>query len=134
MERLSALLVWRINGPNRASPPRADAKTTDPDSDARSSAAAERLAASFRSRPIGWMIIVGLIAAALVWLTGHRKSGLDRGPGQVLPGFELVDARSGQINRASDYSGELLVIVFVGTSCPVGDLYMPRLFELAQTV
>ena len=55
-----------------------------------------------------------------------------RKPGQIVPEFQLVDARTGQLNRLSDHRGDVVVIVFVGTSCPVGDLYMPRLIELAS--
>ena len=93
---------------------------------------ARRNRAIFRPRTLVWLAFLGLLAVALALISTRRGRGLDRGPGQVIPDFELVDARSGEINRASDYSGELLVIVFVGTSCPVGDLYMPRLLELAR--
>ncbi len=56
---------------------------------------------------------------------------LARKPGQIVPGFQLVDTRTGQLNRLSDHRGYVVVVVFVGTSCPVGDLYVPRLIELA---
>jgi hypothetical protein len=46
--------------------------------------------------------------------------------------FELVDVRTGQPNRLSEHTGELVVIVFTGTSCPVGELYLPRLNALAN--
>ncbi len=128
MERLSALLVW--------------SKRTDPAHrprrmrrlirfEARASENARRDRRRVRPRTIVWFILLGLIAAALIWVSLDRRTSLDRRPGQIIPEFELVDARTGQINRAADYRGRVLVIVFVGTSCPVGDLYMPRLHELA---
>jgi peroxiredoxin len=128
VERLPALLVW--------------SKRTEPALrrgrmrrlirfDAREIDVARRNLPLVRPRTLGWLAFVGLIAAALVLVSSYRTPGLDRRPGQVIPNFELVDARTGQINRALDYRGGLLVIVFVGTSCPVGDLYMPRLLDLA---
>jgi thiol-disulfide isomerase/thioredoxin len=83
-------------------------------------------------RPIRWLIFLGLTTATIVWALGHQKTSLDRRPGNVVPNFELVDARTGQVNRLVDYQGRVLVVVFVGTSCPVGDLYMPRLVELSK--
>ena len=83
-------------------------------------------------RSIRRMILLALSATALIWVVNNRQPRLDRRPGQVIPGFELVDARTGLLYRLSDYRGKVLVIVFAGTSCPVGDLYMPRLVELAR--
>jgi peroxiredoxin len=74
--------------------------------------------------------IVGCIA--LLWSLSRSKDVLDRRPGHIVGDFELVDVRTGQLNRLSDHSGELVVLVFTGTSCPVGDLYMPRLSALAR--
>jgi peroxiredoxin len=99
--------------------------------EARASGDARRPRAIFRRRRVACLVFFGLITAALVLVSNHRSPGLDRKPGQVIAEFELVDARTGQINRASDYRGRVLVIVFLGTSCPVGDLYMPRLVDLA---
>ncbi len=82
------------------------------------------------SRRIARLILVFLVAAALVWSWNYRTPKLSRRPGQIVPDFSLVDTRTGQVNRLSDYRGSVLVVVFVGTSCPVGDLYMPRLREL----
>jgi thiol-disulfide isomerase/thioredoxin len=84
------------------------------------------------ARPLRWLIFLGLIVVSTAWVLGRQKPRLDRRPGSVVPQFELVDSRTGQVDRLSDYRGRVLVVVFVGTSCPVGDLYMPRLVELSK--
>jgi thiol-disulfide isomerase/thioredoxin len=85
------------------------------------------------SRPMRWLIFLGLFAAAaLVWILAHQKPSLDRRPGRAVPDFDLLDPRTGQFNKLLECRGRVVVVVFVGTSCPVGDLYMPRLIELAK--
>ena len=73
------------------------------------------------------------VAAAVGWAAQPPEDQASTA-GRARPSadFELIDARTGQLNRLSDYQGRVLVIVFVGTSCPVGDLYMPRLVELSK--
>ena len=36
-------------------------------------------------------------------------------------------------HRLSEHRGRVVVIVFVGTSCPIGDLYLPRLIAMADS-
>jgi len=85
------------------------------------------------SRPTRWLIFLELAAAlGLLWSVALRKDFVDRKPGKFVGDFELVDARTGQLNRLRDHSGRVVVLVFTGTSCPVGDLYMPRLSALSQ--
>ncbi len=77
--------------------------------------------------------MLGLTVAAVVWTTVLRRGPLDRGAGQVVHDFELVNVRTGHSHRLSQHRGRVVVIVFIGTSCPVGELYMPRLAALAMT-
>ena len=52
--------------------------------------------------------------------------------------FDLRDARSGLSVKLSDFFNQatptknVVVLVFIGVACPIGDLYMPRLAELAE--
>src|SRR5262245_3948482 len=52
--------------------------------------------------------------------------------------FELCDVTSKRTIKLSDYfkpdskKKNVVVLVFTGVSCPIGDLYMPRLAELAE--
>ncbi len=77
--------------------------------------------------------LLSVLAAGTFWTTSTRRGVLDRGSGQFIQNFELVDVTTGRIHRLSDQLGQPVVIVFIGTSCPVGDLYMPRLTALATT-
>jgi len=55
----------------------------------------------------------------------------DRLVGQRLSDFRLPDAQTGREYRLYGFAGKAgAVIVFTGTECPVGDLYLPRLVEL----
>jgi len=57
---------------------------------------------------------------------------IGRNVGQAVPDFTLKDARTGKEVALYGFRGKrAAVIVFTGTSCPVNDLYMPRLVELA---
>jgi len=67
-------------------------------------------------------------------MLGHRPRFLDRGPGQVVPDFAIRDARTGQLHRLSEHRGRVVAIIFTGTNCPIGELYMPRLSDLARVL
>ena len=62
-----------------------------------------------------------------------RPSRLDRAPGKVVADFEFRDAITGRLHRLSQHRGRVVVIVFAGIPCPVGELYIGRLVELATT-
>jgi len=85
-----------------------------------------------RRRILGWLLLVGLCAGGSLWTLGQPKGALDRGPGQVVADFEIRDVRTGQLDRLSQHRGRVVAIVFTGTSCPVGALYMPRLSDLSR--
>ena len=76
---------------------------------------------------------LGLVAAGSLWVGGLRDGRLDRAPGRVVGDFELREVNTGRLHRLSQHRGRVLVIVFVGTTCPVGELYLKRLAELATT-
>jgi peroxiredoxin/mono/diheme cytochrome c family protein len=77
------------------------------------------------------LALFALVAGVLFWHFCPRHTTLARKPGQFVPDFQLIDVRTRLPNRLSDHRGNVVVVVFVGTNCPVGDLYMPRLVELA---
>jgi thiol-disulfide isomerase/thioredoxin len=52
--------------------------------------------------------------------------------GQKVAGFSLKDYR-GKTHQLSDYAHQkLLVIVYLGTECPLAKLYAPRLASLSE--
>jgi peroxiredoxin len=61
------------------------------------------------------------------------EPALSRGVGSRVEDFTLTDAVTGKPVSLYEFRGKKAgVIVFTGTDCPVGDLYMPRLVELAR--
>jgi peroxiredoxin len=64
---------------------------------------------------------------------GDSRSGLpvDRGVGQRIADFTLKDVGTDRpVSLYSFVGKKAIVIVFLGTDCPVGNLYVPRLIEL----
>jgi peroxiredoxin/mono/diheme cytochrome c family protein len=58
---------------------------------------------------------------------------IDRGIGLAVADFTLSDT-AGKPVRLYGFAGKKgVVVVFIGTGCPVSNLYLPRLAELAQT-
>jgi peroxiredoxin/mono/diheme cytochrome c family protein len=56
---------------------------------------------------------------------------VDRGLMQRLSNFTLKDVTSGRSHMLYGYQGrKAIVLVFLGTDCPVGNLYLPRINEL----
>ena len=77
------------------------------------------------------LMALGVVTAGFVWVTSLRHARIDRSPGQLVEDFELREVISGRPHRLSQHRGRVLVVVFVGTSCPVGELYLGRLAVLA---
>ncbi len=77
-------------------------------------------------RPIAFTLPV-LLAAALVVRA-------DEAPrvGKTIEGFSLKDTAGKVWNLAALKEKKAVVVVFVGTECPVNNSYMPRLAELAK--
>src|SRR5690348_6312476 len=77
------------------------------------------------------LLVLGLIALVAP-AEAADESPLTRGVGQRVANFTLPDSSTGEPVRLYGFRGKkAAVIVFTGTECPVGDLYMPRLKELA---
>ena len=53
-----------------------------------------------------------------------------RSVGKKVPGFKLTDSQGRAVSLADFADKKAVVVVFVGTECPVNNLYMPRLAEL----
>jgi peroxiredoxin len=85
-------------------------------------------------------LTVCLLALAGVLGTGSARTDV---PGssaklRIAADFELRDVTSNRTIKLSDYvapgsnGSALVVLAFTGVGCPIGDLYMPRLVELAR--
>ena len=85
--------------------------------------------------PGGWggVFVMVCLIAGLTWMNHQRPAPMGRAPGGLVPEFAIPDARTGVIHRLSDHYGRVVAIVFTGTSCPLGELYFPRLDALART-
>jgi peroxiredoxin len=82
-------------------------------------------------------VYLGIVVVAL-WTNGNR-SGLaaDAEPlrkdsviGRRIPEFALRDSAGKQMAMADFADAKLLVVVFVGTECPIGNGYIPDLIQL----
>ncbi len=83
--------------------------------------------------------VIGGLALSFFWGTRagaaepDPRSGLpiDRGLMQRLSNFTLNDVTSGRTFTLYGFQGrKSIVLVFLGTDCPVGNLYVPRLIEI----
>jgi len=93
-----------------------------------------------RSRWLTAVPAVALLVAltSLPWrpaLAGPAESGsampLNRGVDQRVANFTLKDVASDRSVSLYSFIGKkAIVLVFLGTDCPVGNLYVPRLIEL----
>ena len=52
---------------------------------------------------------------------------------QPIPDFELTDPVGATVRLSAHAPGRPVVLVFLGTECPLANLYAPRLAELART-
>jgi peroxiredoxin len=88
-----------------------------------------------------WTMVLFALGLFVAWAPVQRvladqsdKSGelpIDRGLMQRLSNFTLKDVKSGRTHTLYGYQGRrAIVLVFLGTECPVGNLYIPRLNEL----
>lgn len=77
---------------------------------------------------------LGLVGLLLVLAAESRGAELplDRGIGQRVANFTLKDV-SGQSVSLYGFAGKkAVVLAYLGTDCPVGNLYAPRLAELSK--
>ena len=91
-----------------------------------------------RRVPLGrfeWLVVVIVIvvvAGVGGWTIHARRTTIDRGLGRPVADFTLLDV-SGRPVSLRDYRDKsAVVLAFMGTECPVGNLYMPRLVALAE--
>jgi peroxiredoxin len=78
------------------------------------------------------LLLTGIVAAAVPWRP--RSATIDHGLRQTMPSFTLSDVRTQSNVVLDDLRGraKAIVITFTGINCPIGDLYVPRLSELAR--
>lgn len=75
------------------------------------------------------LVVVGASSAA----AADSASGEDRsGVGFQVRSFALKDYRGRPVSFAKHTDGKIAVVAFIGTECPLAQLYGPRLAELAQ--
>jgi peroxiredoxin len=72
-------------------------------------------------------------AAGTVVKIDDDELAIDRGIGQPLADFTLHDTAGREVRLYGFAGKKAVVVVFIGTGCPVSNLYLPRLAELAQT-
>ena len=76
------------------------------------------------------------LAAVVVGLAGaapRDETPLSRQVGSRVGDFTLKDATTGRDVSLSSFQGKKAsVLVFLGTECPVGNQYLPRLAEIAK--
>jgi len=78
----------------------------------------------------------GLVAlAALVTLAagyGRSETAKDSRVGQKIADFQLPDAQGGDRSLLDWADAKIVVVAFLGTECPLANLYAPRLSKLAE--
>ena len=96
---------------------------------------AGRLHGSIESRPCLLLLILGLLSLPSD-AVGDKPASSDplpvnRSVGQRLGNFTLSDVISGRDVTLYGFAGKkAVVLVFLGTDCPLANLYAPRLVEL----
>jgi peroxiredoxin len=84
---------------------------------------------------VRWSVGLLSLAAALAAGAGAVGAGaevLDRGVGQRVANFTLNDAHGKAVSLYGFHGKKAVVLVFLGTDCPVANLYAPRLVELER--
>jgi peroxiredoxin len=73
--------------------------------------------------------LLAAIATALAARSGEPR---DNVIGRRIPNFVLPDPAGKQVGLADFRDSRLLVVVFLGTNCPVGNAYIPILLEVQK--
>jgi peroxiredoxin/mono/diheme cytochrome c family protein len=80
-------------------------------------------------------VAMGLVLGMMIGLEAlaSDEPSIGRGVGQRVDNFTLRDVASGELVSLYSFRGKRAgVLVFTGTDCPVSNLYLPRLVELAR--
>src|SRR4051794_8225329 len=74
----------------------------------------------------------GVLALALIvgYGPGAAETPIDRGVGERVANFTLDDTTGRHVSLYGYAGAKALVLVFLGTDCPIANLYAPRLAEL----
>src|SRR5262245_4360367 len=80
-------------------------------------------------RHVGFVVLLGLAVMPL-HLVADRPAK-DAGEGRAIS-FSLKDAGGREVSLADYKAKKAVVVVFIGTECPVNTYYMPRLKELHE--
>jgi mono/diheme cytochrome c family protein/peroxiredoxin len=80
---------------------------------------------------IALALVTGVVCCSIA-VVAYRSASLKRAIGGVASDFAIKDVRTGLVHRLSDHRGRVVAIVFIGTACPIGELYLPRLNDLAR--
>ena len=74
---------------------------------------------------------IGVAAAVVAW-RARPDAPPPRGLGQRVDSFALKSPGGQEVGPGAFADARAVVLVFLGTDCPVGNLYAPRLKELAE--
>jgi peroxiredoxin len=78
------------------------------------------------------LLLVLSSACLLGFPRGRCEDALQRNVGAKVANFTLTDPRDGKAVSLADFADhKAVVVVFVGTECPLSNAYLPRLAELA---
>src|SRR4051812_6477089 len=75
---------------------------------------------------------LGLLALLAMRLALAVDSPVDRGIGGRVANFTLDDTAGKPVSLSGFRGKNAVVLVFLGTDCPIGTLYAPRLAELSR--
>jgi peroxiredoxin len=78
------------------------------------------------------MVLAAAIAAMSSIVDAAETPSIGRNVGRMVPDFTLKDASGNPVRLYGFRGKKAVVVVFLGTDCPVGNLYAPRLAELAR--
>jgi peroxiredoxin len=78
------------------------------------------------------MLAVLAVAALGARVFRPHAATIDAGIGRAVAGFTLNDTMGRPVSLHAYRGKAAVVLVFMGIECPVGNLYMPRLVEIAQ--
>jgi peroxiredoxin len=84
------------------------------------------------SKTLRLVLTAAVLSCAISWPHGRGDEKTGESVGKTVADFTLKDADGKAVRLASDKGIKATVIVFIGTECPVNNLYAPRLAELHE--